>query len=153
MEYDIKAAIPHREPFLLVDEVIESSREGIRARTTLRPDGELWSRVFRGHYPAFPLAPGVLLCEMLFQAAGIVVHEIIKDENIGGVPVIARIQGVKFKNMVLPGDTVELSAGVRDRKGTAFFFAGEIVNAGKTAVQADFAVAIAPMPAGGGRGS
>lgn len=144
MNYDIKAAIPHREPFLLLDEILEISAESVAAGYTLRPDDKLWSRIYSGHYPGSPITPGVLLCEMMFQAAAVMVHEMAKNEPLPGVPVVTRIQGVKFKNMVFPGDRVEIRARLSERMGNAFFMKGSVHKDGKTAVQAEFAVAMAP---------
>ena len=149
MDYDIKAAIPHREPFLFLDRVIAVTGEEIRAEYELRPDDELWSRVYGGHYPGSPITPGVLLCEMMFQAAAVLVHEMGRAEPLAGVPVVTRIQGVKFKNMVFPGDRVEIRARLAERMGSAFFMKGSVLKDGKTAVQADFAVAMAPAGSAG----
>ena len=143
MAYDIKAAIPHREPFLLLDEIVELSDDSVRAAYTLRPDDELWSRVYSGHYPGAPITPGVLLCEMMFQAAAVMMHERAKKEPLEGVPVVTRIQGVKFKNMVFPGESVEIRAKLSETMGGAFFMKGSVLKGGKTAVQAEFAVAMA----------
>lgn len=143
MNYDIKAAIPHRAPFLLVDEVVEVDAGHITARVTVRPDDALWSNVYAGHYPGNPITPGVLLLEMLFQAAGVMIRECLRDTALPGVPVVTRINNVKFKHMVRPGDTVELTAKLTERMGNAFFCAGAAKVAGKTAVQAEFALALA----------
>ncbi len=143
MEYDIPGAIPHRPPFLLVDEVVEISENGIKASATLRPDDELWSRIYAGHYPGNAITPGVMLCEMIFQAAAILVFEMAKAEPLEGVPVVTRIQNVKFKTMVRPGDTVEIRASLVEKMANAFFMKGGIYLAGKAAVQAEFAVALA----------
>jgi 3-hydroxyacyl-[acyl-carrier-protein] dehydratase len=144
MEYDIKAAIPHREPFLLLDEITGIGGETLAAKTTLRPDDDLWSRIYAGHYPGSPITPGVLLCEMLFQAAAVLIHELAKNENLSGIPVVTRIQNAKFKTIVHPGDTVELEVALGERMANAFFLKGSVRRNGKTALQAEFAVALAP---------
>lgn len=144
MEYDIRAAIPHRAPFLLLDAIEEMTPESIRASTTLRPDDELWSRIYSGHYPGNPITPGVLLCEMIFQAAAVLVYETVKAEALEGMPVVTRIQGAKFKTMILPGDAVEIRASLTERMANAFFLKGGVWKNGKAAVQAEFAVALAP---------
>lgn len=138
----IKAAIPHREPFLLVDEVLEVDAGHARAATTLRPDGELWSRVYAGHYPGNPITPGVLLLEMLFQAAGVMIHANLKGSALSGVPVVTRINNVKFKNMARPGDRVDIAVSLAERMGNAFFCSGAATIGGKTAIQAEFALAL-----------
>ncbi len=142
-DYDVKAAIPHREPFLLVDRVLEVDAGRIVAETTLRRDDELWSRIYAGHYPGNPITPGVLLLEMLFQTAGVMIYEGMKDNPTGGVPVVTRINNVKFKNMIRPGDRVELTAELVEKMGAAFFLKGSVKNGGKVAVQAEFALALA----------
>lgn len=144
MDYDIRAAIPHRAPFLLLDEVIEATPEMVRAAYTPRPDDELWSRIYAGHYPDHPITPGVLLCEMMFQAAAVMVHEIASAEALAGVPMVTRIQSVKFKTPVYPGDRLEIRARLAEKIANAFFMKGSVLKDGKTAVQAEFAVAIAP---------
>ena len=141
--YDIRAAIPHREPFLLLDEVLAIGEGEIRARTTLRPDDELWSRVYAGHYPGSPITPGVLLCEMMFQAAAVLVHGLAAGDGSAGMPVVTRIQGAKFKNMVFPGDILEIRASLTEKLANAFFMKGSVRKDGKTAVEAQFAVALA----------
>ena len=143
MKYDMEAAIPHRAPFLLVDEVLEVDGGRISAAVTLRPDDELWSRIYAGHYPGNPITPGVLILEMLFQAAGIMIGESLKGEPLPGVPVVTRITNVKFRNMVRPGDRVELAASLAERLGNAFYCKGTAKTGGKTAVQAEFALALA----------
>ncbi len=147
MLYDIKTAIPHREPFLLLDEILEVSTESVRAAVTLRPDDELWSRVYAGHYPGSPITPGVLLCEMIFQASAVLAHEILKGENPAGVPMVTRIREVKFRRPVRPGDRLEIRAELAERMGKAFFMKGSVSRGGKVAAEAQFAVALAE-PAG-----
>lgn len=142
MSYDIKSAIPHREPFLLVDEIIEVDGTSVKAATTLRPDDELWSRIYAGHYPGDPLTPGVLLLEMLFQAAGVMIAEGLKHSAAVEVPVVTRIQNVKFKNMVRPGDRVELNAKLTDSLANAYYAKGDIKSNGKTVLQAEFTLAL-----------
>ncbi len=144
MDIDIQAAIPHRPPFLLVDAITEMTENGIKAEYTLRPDDELWSRIYSGHYPDSPITPGVLLCEMVFQTAAVLVHEMHKDNPLSGIPVVTRIQNVKFKTMILPGDAIEIYAGMTERLSNAFFMKGGIRKNGKPAMQAEFTVALAP---------
>lgn len=143
MTYDIQSAIPHRPPFLLLDEILEVSVDGISAAHTLRADHPLWSQIYAGHYPGNPITPGVLLCEMIFQAAAVLVFEMAGGESMPGVPVVTRIQNVKFKNMIPPGSTVEIRASLTERLANAFFMKGGVWLDGKAAVQAEFAVAMA----------
>ncbi len=143
MSYDIKSAIPHREPFLLLDEILEASGEKVVAAAVIRPDGELWSRVYAGHYPGRPITPGVLLCEMIFQAAAVLAHELLRGESVSGVPMVTRIREVKFRRPILPGERVEIRAELTERMANAFFMKGAVLKNGRAAVEAQFAVALA----------
>ncbi len=146
MEYDIASAIPHRPPFLLLDEALEIAGDTIAAAYTPRADDELWSRVYAGHYPGSPITPGVLLCEILFQASAVLLHELHRDAPLEGAPVVTRMQNVKFKNIVRPGERLEISATLTERLANAFFMKGSIRRGGATILQAEFAVALASIP-------
>ena len=130
----IKSAIPHREPFLLLDEIVEQSDNRIVCLKRFTGE-EFW---YAGHYPNFPLTPGVLLCEAAMQAGAVLLSKYTsKDE--GGVPVVTRINNVKFKTMVRPGDTITLEAELTDRMADAFFLNAKVTVDGKLAVTFDFA--------------
>jgi 3-hydroxyacyl-[acyl-carrier-protein] dehydratase len=134
----IKAAIPHREPFLLVDEIVEQSDDRIVCRKQFTGE-EFW---YAGHYPQFPLTPGVLLVEAAMQAGAVLLAR-FAAESPGGVPVATRINNVKFKAMVRPGDTIELEVELVERMADAFFLNAKVTNGGKTAVMFDFACKMA----------
>ena len=135
----ITSRIPHRPPFLWLDRVVEITGESIRAEKTIPVDLDL----FRGHYPDYPLLPGVLLCEAVFQAGALLIGELLKDEEkISGVPVLTRIIGARFKREVLPGDTIELRATLKEQFGPAWFLKGSVHVHGKVAVQVEFACAL-----------
>ncbi|MCU0876914.1 MAG: beta-hydroxyacyl-ACP dehydratase [Pirellulaceae bacterium] len=131
-------AIPHRPPMLLVDEVLEWESERIVCQKTFRPDE--W--FFQGHYPDFPLVPGVILCEASMQAGAVLLSKVERGE---GVPVAGRLNDVKFKRMVRPGDTVRLEVVLDDRMGDAFFLSAKVLCAGKPAVTLSFAVTAAKV--------
>jgi 3-hydroxyacyl-[acyl-carrier-protein] dehydratase len=103
----IEALIPHRAPFLLLDEVVELE-PGVRchARLTLRGD-EFW---FAGHFPGNPIMPGVLVVEALAQAG--VVTALAQEEAKGKLVLFAGIDKVRFKRVVRPGDTLDLRVEV-----------------------------------------
>lgn len=134
----IKTAIPHREPFLLLDEVVEQSDRRIVCRKTFTGD-EFW---YQGHYPGFPLTPGVLLCEAGMQAGAVLLSK-FAAESPGGVPVATRLNNAKFKNMVRPGDTIEIMAELNERLADAFFLTAKITVNNKTAATFDFACKLA----------
>lgn len=137
----IKAAIPHREPFLLLDEIVEQSESRIVCRKRFTGD-EFW---YAGHYPEFPLTPGVLLCEAAMQAGAVLLSKLAAPPP-GSVPVATRANNVKFRNMVRPGDTIEITAELTERLADAFFLEAKVTVDGKTAVTFDFACKLAQPP-------
>ena len=131
--------IPHRPPFLWLDRVCELTETSIRAEKTIEPDLD----IFTGHYPDYPLMPGVLLCEAVFQAGALLTGELSEqDEASIGVPVLARIQGAKFKREVRPGETISIEARLKEKVGPAWFFKGTVRVQGKVAVQVEFSCAL-----------
>jgi 3-hydroxyacyl-[acyl-carrier-protein] dehydratase len=134
----IKQAIPHRDPFLLVDEIVEQSDSRIVCRKHFTGD-EFW---YRGHYPTFPLTPGVLLVEAAMQAGAVLLAQHTKASP-GGVPVATRINNVKFKTMVRPGDTITIEVDFVEQLADAFFLNAKVTVGGKTAATFDFACKIA----------
>jgi 3-hydroxyacyl-[acyl-carrier-protein] dehydratase len=101
----IEALLPHRPPFLLIDEVVELEA-GVRcvATRTLR-DEDFW---FAGHFPGNPVMPGVLIVEALAQAATIAAAS--AGDAAGKIGLFAGIDKVRFKRVVKPGDTLLLEA-------------------------------------------
>ncbi len=134
---DIQEAIPHRPPFLFVDRVLEVNDLSITAEKDLPPDLDFFS----GHYPHFPLMPGVLVCEAIFQAGAILLAGKI-DKDKPGVPALTRIRDAKFKKMVRPGDKLTLTAEIEERLGAAFYMKGKATVNGKTAVTVHFTCAM-----------
>lgn len=130
--------LPHRPPFLWLDRVLEITAETICAEKVLAHDLD----IFRGHYPDYPIMPGVLLCEAVFQAGALVIGQSLEDAGgaaEAGVPVLTRILGAKFKREVHPGDTLEISAKLVERMGPAWIMKGSVRVGGKLAVQVEFA--------------
>jgi len=96
----IQQLIPHRDPFLWLDEVTERTDSRIVARKFLSPD----LPVFQGHYPQFPVFPGVLQCESCFQAGAVLIAGIVPT-GTNEVPVVTRLNNVQFRRMIRPGET------------------------------------------------
>jgi 3-hydroxyacyl-[acyl-carrier-protein] dehydratase len=132
----ILAAIPHRPPMLLLDEIVEWEEERIVCKRTFQASE--W--FFQGHYPDFPLVPGVLLCEAAMQAGAVLLSKQPKGE---GVPVAGRLNDVKFKRMVRPGDTIVIETTLDERMGDAFFLSAKVNCNGKPALTLSFAVTLA----------
>lgn len=110
---EIMAIIPHRYPFLLIDRVMELE-PGVRAVaeklvTANEPQ-------FMGHFPGNPIMPGVLIVEALAQAGAVAALSL--PENAGKLVLFAGIDGVRFKRVVRPGDTLRLEVHLeRMRRG------------------------------------
>jgi 3-hydroxyacyl-[acyl-carrier-protein] dehydratase len=136
----VKAAIPHREPFLLIDEIVEQTDTRIVCRKKFTGD-EFW---YRGHYPEFPLTPGVLLCEAAMQAGAVLLAK--RTAGLPGVPVVTRMNNVKFKAMVRPGDTVMLEAELKEELSGAYYLDTRVKNGDVTAVTFDFVCKLAQSP-------
>jgi 3-hydroxyacyl-[acyl-carrier-protein] dehydratase len=109
---EIEAILPHREPFLLIDEVIELE-PGARAvaRKTVRPDE--W--YLAGHFPGRPVMPGVLIVEAMAQTGAVAV--LSQEENRGRLALFAGIDDVRFKRIVEPGDELELECTLEAVRG------------------------------------
>lgn len=137
---EIHAAIPHREPFLLVDEIVERGENRIVCRKHF--DGKEY--FFAGHYPDFPLVPGVILCEAAMQAGAILLSKLV-DGDAQGVPVATRMNDVRFKQMVRPGDTIEIEVDLNEQVSNAFFLKAKVTTAGKVAVRFEFACTMAAV--------
>lgn len=139
-EANVLQAIPHRPPFLFVDRVVQITPTSIKTERRLRPDEEF----FKGHYPNQPIMPGVLLCEAVFQSAGILMsQQIMKpDELDDRVPVLVRVESAKFKRMALPGDCLQLSATFDHRIQDFFFFDGCVHKDGQLLVSIRFILGI-----------
>jgi 3-hydroxyacyl-[acyl-carrier-protein] dehydratase len=134
----IKSAIPHREPFLLIDEIVEQSDSRIVCRKTFTGD-EFW---YRGHYPDYPITPGVILCEAAMQAGAVLLSKLVADSP-DSVPVATRANNVQFKQMVRPGDTIDLEVELTERLANAFFMKARVTVGGKVACRFEFACTLA----------
>ena len=138
---EILNAIPHRDPFLLVDEIVERTDSRIVCTKTFSGEEDF----FAGHYPHAPLVPGVLLCEAAMQAGAVLLSGQMAQEAAGAqktesrVPVATRMNNVKFKRMVKPGDTLRLEVELVERLADAFFMKAKVSVDGKVAVRFDFA--------------
>lgn len=133
----IHAAIPHRAPMLLVDEIVEKSDSHIVCKKEFRAD----EFFVQGHYPGHPLVPGVILCECGAQSGAILLSGIMSAGN--GVPVLTRLSDVKFKNMVHPGDVVEIHVKLDDQVSSAYYLTAQLKCNGKTAARLSFVCTVA----------
>jgi 3-hydroxyacyl-[acyl-carrier-protein] dehydratase len=137
----VKAAIPHREPFLFVDRIVEQSETRIITERTIRAD----EPHFAGHYPGSPLMPGVLICEACFQTGAILLTEASRDSSTTGKPVLTRILEAKFRGMVRPGDHMTVQVDLDEKMGEAFVMNGRVEVAGKNVLRVKFIVAMVEL--------
>lgn len=109
---EIQAIIPHRPPFLLVDRIIELE-EGVRAvgikNVTMNEP------FFPGHFPGYPVMPGVLIVEALAQVGTVAILKV--EANRGKLGFFAGIDGFRFRGQVVPGDTLRLEVEITRMKG------------------------------------
>lgn len=141
VQQEILDRIPHRPPFLWIDEIVEHSGTTIVTRKTFPADLEL----FQGHYPGKPIMPGVLLCEAIFQSGAVLMSYVLEEKSgsrNSEVPVLTRIEGAKFKRIIMPGDTVTITVSIKETIAAASFMRGTLRIDGKVAVQIDFSCAL-----------
>lgn len=104
---EIRELLPHRYPFLLVDKVLELEAG---KRVVAQKNVSANEPFFQGHFPEYPIMPGVLIVEALAQTAGLAVA--VMEENKAKLGVFAGIEEMKFKSQVVPGDILILEAEI-----------------------------------------
>jgi len=133
--------IPHRPPFLFVDEIVSESADGLTARRAWRAEEDF----YRGHYPGAPITPGVLLCEAVFQTGALLMARQAQAAGAkpgDGVPLLAKISDVRFRNPVFPGDEIIIEVRKKEALGGFTMMSGAVKKADGTRVlTVDFAVA------------
>ncbi|MFH1512972.1 MAG: 3-hydroxyacyl-ACP dehydratase FabZ family protein [Bacillota bacterium] len=130
---EIKQFIPHREPMLLVDEIV---RDGDTARGSYTVRGDEW--FLQGHFPGNPVVPGVVLCEIIAQGAAL----LLKDQLFGKVPFFAGMNKVKFRHIARPGDCLRITASVIRHNGPFVILKGQ-AHVGKTkVVEGEYTIAL-----------
>jgi 3-hydroxyacyl-[acyl-carrier-protein] dehydratase len=129
---DPASILPHRPPFLFVDEVV-SIEPGVGASARWHLTGEEW--FFAGHFPGRPTLPGVLMCEAIAQVGAIAV---LTDERYAGkLPLFGGLDGARFRRQVVPGDTLDLSVTMGRLSSRAGKGSGKAVLNGETACECD----------------
>lgn len=113
---EIMDILPHRPPFLFVDEVMEISDTRILAKKNVRGD----EYFFKGHFPEEPIMPGVLMVEAIAQAGGVMLLR--KHKN--AIPLFMAIEKARFRKIVKPGDTLILEVEVVQERGKVVKIAG-----------------------------
>ncbi len=138
---EILRSIPHRPPFLFIDEIVEIREDGATCKRKIRME----EPQFEGHYPGNPIMPGVLLCEACFQTGAIFLSKQIEKEgkSLNDVtPVLSRITDARFKQMVKPGDEITIEVTMKETISRFFFMSGKVLKDGKPAMTIGFALAM-----------
>lgn len=137
----IRKIIPHRYPFLLVDRIEElepgQRAVGIKNVTANEP-------FFQGHFPEFPLMPGVLIVEAIAQVGAVTLLSM--DEYRDKIAFFAGIDNVRFKRQVKPGDTLRMEVELKQIRRNIGSGSGIATVDGEVACKGDFMFAIAPDP-------
>lgn len=137
---EVEKLIPHRPPFLFVDEIVFHEGETLVAQRTWRADEDF----YKGHYPGAPITPGVLLSEAVFQTGACLMAKIMAGAagQGGGVPLLSKVSDIRFRLPVYPGDTVLIEVKRKETAGEFHFLTGLMKNAeGRKIMNVEFAVA------------
>lgn len=139
---EIQRILPHRYPFLLVDRVIEieppTRAVGLKNVSINEP-------FFQGHFPTYPVMPGVLIVEAMAQVGGVAV--LAADEYKDKLALFAGIDNVRFKRQVKPGDTLRIEVEVQKIRRGLGIGAGTATVDGDLACKGDIMFALVDLPA------
>ena len=124
--------LPHRAPFLFVDE-ITAVDPGVSASGRWHLTGDEW--FFAGHFPGRPTLPGVLMCEAIAQMGAIAV--LVGGNHEGRIPLFGGLDGARFRRQVQPGDTLELVVQLGRMSARAGKGSGKALLNGETACECD----------------
>lgn len=137
----IQAILPHRYPFLLVDRVLEVEPQ---QRIVAIKNVSVGEPYFQGHFPQYPVMPGVLQLEALAQAGAILV--LLDPANRGKLPLFGGVDNCRFRQQVRPGDTLRLELVVTATRGPVGKGHARATVDGKLACEADLTFALGPAP-------
>ena len=137
----IKARLPHRYPFLLIDRVISLEPghriEAIKSITANEP-------FFQGHFPDHPVMPGVLILEVLAQAGALLMLDQIEDPQ-SSVPLFAGVDRARFRRPVLPGDQLRAEVSLLRSRGSSCKLSGKAWVGEELAAEAEILAVLTPM--------
>ena len=132
----VMAVIPHRDPMLFIDQVLAFDDTALKAKTFVDPT---WP-VFKGHFPEFPIMPGVLLIETIAQAGSLILGlngQVPEGEFIG----FTGVEAAKFRRAVKPNDWLDIGVVLVKARRGFFKFEGKVTVGGELAAEVKFAAA------------
>ncbi|SES75448.1 3-hydroxyacyl-ACP dehydratase FabZ [Anaerobranca gottschalkii] len=134
---DIKKIIPHRYPFLLVDRIeeVELGKRAVGYKCVTANE-----EFFQGHFPNYPVMPGVLMVEAMAQVGAVAL--LAMEENKGRLAFFAGIEKVRFKKQVIPGDLLKIEVEILSLRGPLGKGKGTITVDGKVAVTGELLFAL-----------
>ena len=139
---EIKTYLPHREPMLLVDNLEEELVTNANGEVTRYAIGTYRVRgdefFMQGHFPDYPVVPGVILCEMMAQSCALLLGDEIKSKR----PLYTGIDNVRFKYQVRPGDTIILRSTIVERRQSLIFAKAEAKFDGKLCCRGNLSFAL-----------
>jgi 3-hydroxyacyl-[acyl-carrier-protein] dehydratase len=140
---EILARIPHRYPFLLVDRAEDyrphQSIVGVKCVTVNEP-------FFQGHFPTFPVMPGVLLVEAIAQTGAVLMSKSLDVDVAGKTILFMSVDNCRFRHPVRPGDVVRMPVEVLRHRGGVFKFKGRAMIGDKVAAETEFAAMVVETP-------
>ena len=134
---ELKNYLPHREPMLLVDDV---ALEGEICTGHYKVRGDEF--LLQGHFPGYPVVPGVVLCEIMGQCT----CALLLEELPGRLTFYAGLDNVRFKNQVRPGDLITVTSHITNRRGLTFFIDAEARVDGKLCAKGSLIFMLADKP-------
>jgi len=139
---EIMSILPHRYPFLLIDRVVEIER---KQRVVAIKNVTMNEPHFTGHFPDYPIMPGVLQVEAMAQAGGaLLLGEFSAEERADKLMVFTGIENARFRRPVTPGDQLRIEVTVENWRSRAVKMRGECTVDGKVASDAVFTAQLVP---------
>ena len=135
----IKQMIPHREPFLMIDKVVNVVRGMSATGIKLITHDEYY---FKGHFPRWPVMPGVLIVEAMAQTAAVMVVDAIGDLARGKLVYFTSIDNARFRRPVVPGNTLHIHVERKASRGPVWKFHGRAMVEDKLMAEATYAAMI-----------